>query len=82
MKEKSKNEIPASDDWRKQGQENYLKGVKLALKDYYPYRSEWDHDHCEFCGSQFSLKEGDIGVSCQLQYFSGGVKSEQHPGWV
>lgn len=30
----------------------------------------------------FSLKEGDIDVSCKLQYFSGGVKPEQHPGWV
>lgn len=30
----------------------------------------------------FSLREGDIDVNCQLQYFSGGVKPEQHPGWV
>lgn len=30
----------------------------------------------------FSVKEGDIGLNCQLSYFSGGVKPEQHPGWV
>ena len=48
------------DDWRRQGQERFLTGVKLTFRDYYPYRSGWDHDHCEFCGKKFSLNEGDL----------------------
>lgn len=56
--------IASPDDWRRQGQERYLKGAKLALKMYHAYRADWDHDHCEFCGEKFSetlqdaLKEG------------------------
>lgn len=48
------------DDWRRQGQEKYLTGVRLIFRDYYPYRPGWDHDHCEFCGEKFSLNEGDL----------------------
>ena len=40
-------------DWRLQGQEKYLYGVKLTLQDYTPYSLECDHDHCEFCGKKF-----------------------------
>lgn len=47
-------------DWRRQGQEQFLKGVKLFLRNYRPYRSGWDHDHCEFCGAKFSLSKGDL----------------------
>ena len=53
------------EDWRLQGQEKYLKGVILAKKQYQPYRQDWDHDHCEFCGAKFSL--GD-SVSLQIGY--------------
>jgi len=60
MKKMSKNKIPTPDDWRRQGQEKYLKGVKLMFRDYHPYRIGWDHDHCEFCGAKFSLNEGDL----------------------
>jgi hypothetical protein len=51
---------PEADDWRRQGQERFLSGVKLISKDYQPYRSGWDHDHCEFCGTKFSLRPGDL----------------------
>jgi Zn-finger protein len=47
-------------DWRLTGQENYLKGLQLEFKTYFPADMNWDHDHCEFCGGKFSLKEGDI----------------------
>jgi RHS repeat-associated protein len=30
----------------------------------------------------FSLKAGDIPISGNLRYFSGGVKPNEHPGWV
>lgn len=48
------------DDWRLQGQERYLKGVKLSHADYQPYREGWDHDHCEFCSRKFSLAANDL----------------------
>ncbi len=54
------NKKPSQDDWRRRGQEKYLKGVELVFKDYHPYSKEWDHDHCEFCGKTFSLYEGDL----------------------
>ena len=46
-------------DWRLQGQENYLKGVKLIARVYNAVKG-WDHDHCEFCGAKFSNNEGDL----------------------
>lgn len=48
------------DDWRLQGQESFLKGVELKKKTYKRYRKDWDHDHCEYCGSKFSEKDEDI----------------------
>ncbi|MBN2448559.1 MAG: hypothetical protein JXO22_17660 [Phycisphaerae bacterium] len=47
------------DDWRLQGQEEYLKGITLRRATYRPYREGWDHDHCEFCGCKFSTRPGD-----------------------
>ncbi len=44
------------DDWRRLGQEEYLKGVKLYYKKYKAYSEKWDHDHCEFCWEKFSEK--------------------------
>jgi hypothetical protein len=58
--EMSKNKIPKHNDWRRQGQENYLLGLKLVFQDYHPYRFGWDHDHCEFCGLKFSLSGDDL----------------------
>lgn len=45
------------DDWRLQGQENYLKSVTLIYHKYLKYSKDenWDHDHCEFCNSKFLL---------------------------
>jgi hypothetical protein len=42
VKEMSGNNIPALDDWRRQGQEKYLIGVKLIFKYYRPYRIGWE----------------------------------------
>ena len=57
--------MPLADDWRRQGQEQYLKGETLSWKTYTKFREDWDHDHCEFCGTKFmvssdseTLKEG------------------------
>jgi hypothetical protein len=51
---------PAPDDWRRQGQDRYLTGVRLFAREYRPYRPQWEHDHCEFCGAKFSLNEPDL----------------------
>ena len=66
----NENKIPESDDWRRQGQERYLKGVKLIFKNYTPYRKGWEHDHCEFCWAKFSLYEGDLkqGYTTEDEY--------------
>ena len=56
----SKVERPSHDDWRRQGQEDFLSSVRLIKRKYAPYRPGWDHDHCEFCGAKFSLKVDGI----------------------
>jgi len=56
----NKNKKIQPNDWRRQGQEKYLKGVELAFKNYIPSNIGWNHDHCEFCGAKFSQNEGDL----------------------
>ena len=38
-----------NNDWRLQGQEKYLTGVKLIRTPFTPLSKTWDHEHCEFC---------------------------------
>ncbi len=45
------------DDWRLQGQEQYLKGVELVLIQYSPSSPGNDHDHCEFCSEKFMVNK-------------------------
>jgi len=52
--------MTAPDDWRRQGQERYLKGRRWSLQHYQLYREGWDHDHCEFCGAKFSLAAEEL----------------------
>lgn len=61
------------DDWRRQGQEAYLKGVRLQHQPYTKYREDWDHDHCEFCSAKFSDAEGDLHI---------GYATADHYRWV
>jgi hypothetical protein len=49
-------------DWRRQGQEQYLAGATLHRREWVAIRDDWDHDHCEFCGSKFSKDEHDQHV--------------------
>ncbi len=44
----------SENDWRLTNQADYLQGVVLTWRHYQPPRPDWDHDHCEFCGSTFS----------------------------
>jgi len=43
------------DDWRLTGQEMYLTGRRWTLRTWWPYRENWDHDHCDFCQRQISV---------------------------
>ncbi len=47
-------------DWRIQGQENYLKDCNLVFKKFYKFSDTWDHEHCEFCWSKFSEFKDDL----------------------
>lgn len=64
---------PEPDDWRRQGQERFLKGVKMVARPYAPKSQEWEHDHCEFCSVKFAV--GDSNASA-------GYVSEDGYHWV
>ena len=64
---------PQADDWRRQGQEDYLKGVRLEYASYDPPDPDGDHDHCEFCWGKFSLSDGD---------FQKGYTTEDRYRWI
>ena len=51
---------PAPDDWRRRGQERYLRGAKLVVRAYRPYSPGWEHDHCVFCWTKFSCRGDDL----------------------
>lgn len=51
---KKNTQMINSNDWRLQGQENYLMGAILFYKNYADRKTATDHDHCEFCGTKFS----------------------------
>ena len=63
----------SGDDWRRQGQEKFLKGKTLKMQRYTPYRVAWDHDHCEFCSAKLSSRDGDIHE---------GYATQDHYHWV
>ncbi len=50
-------------DWRLMGQERYLRGAALELRDYERRSDSWEHDHCEFCQRKFmTAGSGDPGA--------------------
>jgi hypothetical protein len=50
-------------DWRLNGQEWYLTGMRLTRKVYSPKAGAGsDHDHCEFCGAKF-MSTNEPGVA-------------------
>lgn len=46
-------------DWRRMGQETYLKDKTLFFIPFSPCSKDWDHEHCAFCWATFSACEGD-----------------------
>jgi hypothetical protein len=65
------------DDWRLQGQERYLRGRKLRWTLWSPYRPGSDHDHCEFCWSEFGS-----AVSDHVEFNEGYVTSDDNYHWI
>ena len=65
------------DDWRRQGQERYLKGATLIHRHYRSYakNKKWDHDHCEFCGATFSLSNNP-------EHLSEGYSTADEYRWI
>jgi hypothetical protein len=47
-------------DWRFFRQDEYLQDVPLTFSRYYPKNPTSDHEHCEFCGSKFSMQQGNL----------------------
>lgn len=48
-----------STDWRWNGQERFLYGVRFRPERYAATSPHWDHEHCEMCGDKISEYEGD-----------------------
>ena len=70
-------QVVEENDWRLQGQENYLQGVSLSLRPYGQYKENpsWDHDHCEFCQAKFMV-EGKSGSLAE------GYTTEDEYHWI
>ncbi|KAA3611938.1 MAG: hypothetical protein DWQ01_07600 [Planctomycetota bacterium] len=47
------------EDWRRKGQEAYLRGAFLNWRRYSPKSPEWEHEHCEFCFAKISTNPAD-----------------------
>jgi hypothetical protein len=48
-------DVGGVDDRRLMGRETYLRGRRLTLRPWWPYRDGWDHDHCAFCQRHISV---------------------------
>jgi hypothetical protein len=64
------------DDWRLQGQEEYLVGRRLRWAKWVG-RPDWDHDHCEFCWAEFSAE-----VTEHSPHNAGWVTADDNDHWV
>jgi hypothetical protein len=68
--------VTGSDDWRLQGQEDYLFGRVLRWARWWSYQEGWDHDRCNFCWQEFSdhecpnnpLREGYVTADENYQW--------------
>ena len=64
------------DDWRLQGQEEYLKSKPLTWQLWTETRAGWDHDHCEFCGTKIWDRPSDPADQ------AAGYCDHEHRHWV
>lgn len=63
-------------DWREQGQEKYLSGLKFTKQKYSKYSDNWEHDHCEFCNKKFCEQEDD------LKCINEGYTTQDNYRWI
>jgi hypothetical protein len=75
--------LDVDDDWRLQGQERYLSGVRLIWKDYREWSPDWEHDHCAFCRAKF-MNRDDVPDVLQAGYAAQGAgpNGEDDYHWV
>jgi len=66
-------------DWREQGQEKYLSGLKFSKQNYVKYSDKWEHDHCEFCGAKFCEKNDTLNNDENLYE---GYATEDKYRWI
>ena len=64
------------EDWREQGQNRYLSGLRFRKKRYAKFSETWEHDHCEFCGVKFC--EPQESANCLLE----GYATEDNYRWI
>ena len=71
--------MPAADDWRRSGQEEYLPpGTEFARRPYRAYREDWDHDHCEFCWATL-VEAGSPASKRDESLTEGYATTDHHP---
>jgi len=51
--------VTGTEDWRITDQEEYMMDMPLYYLKFVPFSDEWNHEHCEFCWTTFSLHESD-----------------------
>ena len=69
----TRSNVVPPDDWRRAGQEEFLKGIALRLEPFLPPRPSWDHEHCEFCHAKISQLPGDLAQ---------GWTTADHTRWI
>jgi predicted Fe-S protein YdhL (DUF1289 family) len=57
------------DDWRMQGQIDYLKGVDLMRSKWLTLDENWDHDHCMFCKVTLDAST-EVMAYCTEDYYT------------
>jgi len=65
--------MPSKDDWRRQGQEQYLKNLTFSWEKYSKNKS--DHEHCEFCNVKF-MENGNENILTE------GYTSKDRYRWI
>jgi hypothetical protein len=62
--------LVSNDDWRLQGQEDYLKGKTLYFRKFIG-TEKWDHEHCVFCSEKImdSPEAEKEGYTTQDKYY-------------
>ena len=69
--------VGPDDDWRLNGQEDYLLSRRLRWERWATEQPSWDHDHCEFCFAK--IWDRADGAD---EYTHAYVTADDHKSWV